>query len=171
MSLTFLRDNMLGASKIFVIKKEDTNAIKFSTNRMNRFLDYGIELHYEVHYTDGYNNFVRLDCHVKPYGKYENCTRDEFVKRVIAEHGDEQARKILKFRKKLKDTFLKIGKASTEDQLRYGKYNKYNYWYLVTMDLPNSCSGEQLRQQVEWFIANTRSNLEKTLDGLENILK
>ena len=171
MSLKFLEENVFGASEIFAIQREETSAIFVTTRRMEDFEKYGIELHYEVHYSEGKDNFVRLDCHVAPYGKYKNCSKEEYKQRIVKEYGTQQTNKILRFRSELKETFLKLGKNSTDDSLHYGEYNKYNYWYIVTMDLPNSCSGEQLRQSVEWFISKTRPHLEKALDKLEIILQ
>ena len=171
MSLKFLEENMLGASEIFTIKREYTNAIIFATRKMSELKQYGIELHYEVHYSEGKENFVRLDCHVAPYSDYKNCTKEKYFEKVTNAYSKEQENKILKFRKSLKDTFLQIGKDSTNDKLFYGKYNKYNYWYLATMQLPKYCSGEQLRKQVEYFINQTRIPLENSLDKLSEILK
>lgn len=171
MSLEFLKDNVFGASEIFAIQREETNALFVTTRRMDDFAKYGIELHYEVHYTENKSNFVRLDCHVKPYDVYKNCTKSEYIQKVVEEYATAHANKILKFRKDLKDTFLAIGKRSKDNSLKFGKQNKYNYWYLVTMDLPKYCSGEELRQQVEWFIGQTRSHLENALDKLEVVLR
>ena len=171
MSLKFLEENMLGASEIFTIKREDTKAIIFTTRKMSELEQYGIELHYEVHYSEGKSNFVRLDCHVAPYSVYKNCTKEEFIQRVFDNYSTEQGNKILKFRKELKDTFLQIGKASMHDKLFYGKSNKYNYWYLATMDLPTRCSNDQLRESVEFFINQTRANLENALNTLVSILQ
>lgn len=170
MSLEFLKDNVFGASEIFAIQREETNAIFVTTRRMDDFAKYGIELHYEVHYTENKSNFVRLDCHIKPYDNYKNCTKAEYIQKAVKEYDTAHVNKILKFRKELKDTFLSIGKRSKDDSLKFGKQNKYNYWYLVTMDLPKYCSGEELRQQVEWFIGQTRSHLENALDKLEVVL-
>lgn len=166
MNLQTVLNHWFRASSVFEMHSsiENTEFIQLTNDFFESFKKCGIELHYEVHYTEANeDNHVRLDCHAFPYWEFANAGTDEnYIKRLKQFYSQEKAEEILNFRKKLINAYRSSEKLA---QLEYNTAGA-RYRWLVKMPLPQTCSEEQLMAEITRFISLTYEKLVKTLNAI-----
>lgn len=163
MNLQTALSHWFHASSVCEIKSrfEDTEFIQLTNDYLESFKKRGIDIHYEVHYTEGNEkNCVRLDCHAFPYSKFANSkTNENYAKLLKQYYSEERAEDILNFRRKLLTAYHSFEKI---EQLKYHDVDDKCLW-LVQMPLPKTCSEEELTAKVTKFISLTYLQLIETL--------
>ena len=147
---------------------ENNDAMQFTSAYLDEYKKKGIELHYELHYSDGNNdNHIRIDCHSFPYWEFNNT--NDYLNELKKYYSEEQAEKIFNFRKTIKQAYLEYGKHTHQTELYYGERNNDNSLFLVKMRLPTICSEAELLSKVSFFIYLTYEQVINTLHKINKL--
>ena len=122
----------------------------------------GLDLQYKIH-TNENRTFIELAFTVFPYWK--TCNDKEFVDRVKKHYSDEITKKILDFRKKIKDKFENHFKTENKNY-EISNYKDENFTWLVRVVIKD-VSKVEIVTQVYNFINDTYPFLENILKKLE----
>lgn len=166
MNLQTALNHWFRASSVFEMQSgiENTEFIQLTNDYLESFKKRGIDIHYEVHYTEwNEKNCVRLDCHAFPYWEFAGAKTNEKYRECLKQfYSEEKAEEILNFRKKLINAYRSYEKLA---QLKYNTAGD-NYLWLVQMPLPQTCSEEKLMAEITRFISLTYEKLVKTLNSI-----
>lgn len=121
----------------------------------------GLDLQYKIHSNKNLT-FIELAFTVFPYWK--TCNDKEFIDRVKKHYSDEITKKILGFRKKIKDKFENHFKTENKNY-EISNYKGEKFTWLVRFDLKGA-SEVEIVTDIYNFINNTYPFLENTLKEL-----
>ncbi len=121
----------------------------------------GFDLQYKIH-TNEKRTFIELPFTVFPY--WETNTKEDFVDRVKKHYSAERTKKILDYRKEIKDYFENHFKTENKNY-EISNYKDENFTWLVRFELKD-ISEVELVTQIYNFINNTYPFLENILGKL-----
>ena len=170
MNMNDISENWFWATGVFDINNSNigsTGAIQFRSTYLEYLKEKGIEIHYELHFTEGRDdNLIRLCCHVFPYCQFKG---GDYKQKLLAKYSQDTVDKILAFREAMRKAYIAMGKSPKEG-LEYGKYNTEDYLGLVSTKLPQTMSEQSVMAKVAWFISETYETLVKYIEQYKYLL-
>ena len=170
MNLNEISENWFRATGMFDINNSNigtTNAIQFRSTYLEYLKENVIEIHYELHFTEGRDdNLIRICCHAFPYSQFKG---GDFKEKLLAKYSKDTVDRILAFREALRKEYIAMGKTPKAG-LEYYKYNKDDNLGLILTKLPKAMSEESIMAKVSWFISETYETLVEKIEQYKNLL-